>query len=219
MHIIHIDHLTVNLAGREIFRDLTWAISDRERTGLVGPNGAGKSSLLKTLAGVITPESGAITSQRGVSIGYLPQEITLTPGRTLLGEALTLPPELTAVEAELARLEARLADSAVYSDSGKLARTLAQQEAALERYAALGGPQHESRVKDLLARLGFTPGDYDLPTDTLSGGQKKLVALARLAVESPPVLLLDEPDNHLDLTAKQNLEQFINTYPGAVVIV
>ena len=219
MHIIQIDRLTVNHAGREIFRDLTWAISDKERTGLVGPNGSGKSSLLKALAGVVTPESGAITAQRGVSIGYLPQDVTLTPGRTLLEEALVIPPELAHIETELERLENRLADPAVYGDAGKLTRTLAQQEAALERYAALGGPQHESRVKDTLARLGITPADYDLPTDTLSGGQKKLVMLARLSVELPTVLLLDEPDNHLDLDTKQNLEQFIAAYPGAVVIV
>jgi ATP-binding cassette subfamily F protein 3 len=219
MHIIQIDRLTVNHAGREIFRDLTWAISDKERTGLVGPNGSGKSSLLKALAGTATPESGTIIAQRGVTLGYLPQEVTLTPGRTLLQEALVIPPELAAVEAELERLEGRLADPAVYGDGGKLARTLAQQETALERYAALGGPQHESRVKDTLARLGITPADYDLPTDTLSGGQKKLVMLARLSVELPTVLLLDEPDNHLDLEAKQNLERFIAGYPGAVVIV
>ncbi len=219
MHIIQIDRLTVNHAGREIFRDLTWAISDKERTGLVGPNGSGKSSLLKALAGVVTPESGAITAQRGVSVGYLPQDVTLTPGRTLLEEALVIPPEMAQIEVELERLENRLADPSVYSDAGKLTRTLAQQEAALERYAALGGPQHESRVKDILARLGITPADYDLPTDTLSGGQKKLVMLARLSVELPTVLLLDEPDNHLDLDAKQNLERFIAAYPGAVVIV
>lgn len=219
MHIIQIDRLTVNHAGREIFRDLTWAISDKERTGLVGPNGSGKSSLLKALAGVVTPESGTIIAQRGVSIGYLPQDVALTPGRTLLEEALVIPPELAQIEAELERLENRLADPSVYGDEGKLARTLAQQETALERYAALGGPQHESRVKDTLARLGITPADYDLPTDTLSGGQKKLVMLARLSVELPTVLLLDEPDNHLDLEAKQNLERFIAAYPGAVVIV
>src|SRR3954469_14432693 len=100
MHIINIDHLTINHAGREIFHDLSWAISDRERTGLVGPNGAGKSSLMKALAGVYQPDGGTINALRGIRVGYLPQEVTLTEGKTLWEEASTPPPELASVEAE-----------------------------------------------------------------------------------------------------------------------
>jgi ATP-binding cassette, subfamily F, member 3 len=219
MHIIHIDRITINHAGREIFRDLSWVIGDRDRVGLVGPNGAGKSSLLKAIAGVIEPFIGAIGIQRGIRLGYLPQEVHLTPGRTLIEEAMTLPPELAEVEAELQRIEAALADPTIYNDAGKLERKLLQQEKGLERYERLDGPRHASNVEATLMGLGFTPSDYDLPTDTLSGGQKKLVALTRLAVEKPHVLLMDEPDNHLDLDAKRHLEKFIRDYPGAVVIV
>src|SRR5690606_18059567 len=89
----------------------------------------------------------------------------------------------------------------------------------LVEYDRLGGPRHASHVRELLAHLGFGEADYDLPTGTLSGGQKKLVLLARLAAASPSVLLLDEPDNHLDIDAKRRLEKFIQNYPGAVVIV
>jgi ATP-binding cassette subfamily F protein 3 len=219
MHIIHIDRITINHAGREIFSNLSWVIGDRDRVGLVGPNGAGKSSLLKAIAGVIEPFVGAIGIQRGIRVGYLPQEVTLTPGITLIQEAMTLPPELAEVEAELTRIEAALADPAVYGDAGKLERKLIQQEKALERYERLGGVRHASNVEALLMGLGFTPADYDLPTEALSGGQKKLIALVKLAVDSPHVLLLDEPDNHLDLTAKSHLENFIRDYPGGVVIV
>jgi ATP-binding cassette subfamily F protein 3 len=219
MHIIHIDRITINHAGREIFRDLSWVIGDRDRVGLVGPNGAGKSSLLKAIAGVIEPFIGAIGIQRGIRLGYLPQEVQLTPGITLIEEAMTLPPELTEVEAELERIEAALADPAIYNDAGKLERKLLQQEKALERYERLDGPRHASNVEATLMGLGFTQDDYDLPADTLSGGQKKLLVLARLAVEKPHVLLMDEPDNHLDLKAKRHLEKFIRDYPGAVVIV
>lgn len=219
MDIINIDRITVNHAGREIFKDLSWSIGDRDRVGLVGPNGVGKSSLLKVIAGLYQPDAGAISTMRGVSIGYLPQDVTLTPGRALLDEAMTLPPKLARAEAELARLEKLLADPAVYSDSDRLERVLAQQEKALEHFEQLGGLSHPSKVKDMLARLGFTPADYDLPTDTLSGGQKKLAVLARLSVETPNVLLLDEPDNHLDLSAKRYLEAFIRDYAGAVIIV
>lgn len=219
MHIIYLDRIAVNHAGRLIFRDLCWSIGDRERVGLIGPNGAGKSTLLKVIAGEARLEAGTVTRMRGVSIGYLQQEVTPTPGRTLLDEAMTFSPELAAVEAELVHIEAQLGDPAVYNDDKALARTLARQEKALAEYERLDGPRHASKVKEILFRLGFTAGDFDLLTDALSGGQKKLVALTRLAVAAPDVLLLDEPDNHLDLEAKRNLEAFIRDYEGAVIVV
>lgn len=219
MHIIHIDRITISHAGREIFNDLSWIIGDRDRVGLVGPNGVGKSSLLKALTGKVTPDKGAISIQRGIRVGYLAQDVMLPPDQTLWQTARTPPPELALVETELARIETALADPAVYGDEGKLTRMIARQEKAIEQYERLGGARHEARVKELLMRLGFTPGDYDLPTEALSGGQKKLVALVQLTIEQPHVLLLDEPDNHLDLDAKRNLEAFIRDYPGAVVIV
>ena len=219
MHIITIDQLTINHAGRLIFEGLNWAIGDRDRIGLVGPNGAGKSSLLKAIIGEVTPDFGTIHFIGPVTIGYLAQQIELPLGQTLLNTALEPPPQLAAVETQLARYEAQLSDPAIYSDEKKLARVLAQQEAALIEYDRLGGPRHESQVRGILAHLGFTEADYDLPTDTLSGGQKKLVVLTRLAAAGPAVLLMDEPDNHLDLDAKQRLESFIKGYPGAVVIV
>src|SRR5574342_117904 len=105
MHILAIDRITINPAGREIFRDLSWTIGDRDRVGLVGPNGAGKSSLLKALAGEYQPDAGAIHRVGEISVGYLPQDVYLAPGRTLLDEAMTLPPELAHVEAELTEIE------------------------------------------------------------------------------------------------------------------
>jgi len=219
MHIINIDRITISHAGREIFSDLSWAIGDRDRVGLVGPNGIGKSSLLKAVAGDVTPDAGFISIQRGIRVGYLPQDVTLTPGAALWQVARTPPPDLAAAEAELTRIEAALADPAVYNDESKLARMLTRQEKALEQYERLGGLRHEARVKELLMRLGFTTADYDLPVETLSGGQKKLAALVQLSIEQPQVLLLDEPDNHLDLDAKRHLEAYIRAYPGAVIIV
>src|SRR5258708_1220022 len=219
MHILHIDRLTINHAGRVIFRDLSWAIGDHDRTGLIGPNGAGKSSLIKAIMGQVQPDKGAITRMNGISVGYLPQEVVLTPGRTVIDEAMSLPPELAQVEAQLAQIEARLAEPAVYNNPDALARALTRQEKALEYYESLGGPQHAGKVRELLAHLGFTPTDHDLLTDSLSGGQKKLVALVRLMMEAPSILLLDEPDNHLDLDAKQRLESLIRDYDGSVIIV
>ena len=219
MHVINLDKVTVNYAGREIFRDLSWAIGDRERTGLVGPAGAGKSTLLKVIVGEVEPDAGMVRLARGVSLGYLPQDVRLTPGRTLIEEAMILPPELARIEAALAKVEAQLADPAVYNDTSALTRALERQARLLEAHEEAGGPRFVSRTRELLSYLGFTPDDFDLPAETLSGGQKKLVRLVRLAAEAPDVLLLDEPDNHLDVAAKRRLEKFINGYPGTVIIV
>jgi ATP-binding cassette subfamily F protein 3 len=219
MHVLNIHNLTVTYPGRAVFRDLTFALSDQDRVGLVGINGAGKSTLFKAILGIVTPDSGAVMRAKGVSIGYLAQEISLPEGKTLLEVALTLPPKLAEVEARLAALEDQLGLPEVYGDDDALEKVLAQQEKVIAEFVALGGPQHNSRVRELLSRLGFTPEDYDLPAATLSGGQKKLVALARLAVEQPSILLLDEPDNHLDFLAKRSLERFIKAYDGAVLII
>src|SRR5690606_31109396 len=126
---------------------------------------------------------------------------------------------LAKVEEELAAIEAWLADPAVYGDEKRLERALTEQERVLEKWERLGGPQVGGKIRELLTLFGFTPDQYDLPTDVLSGGQKKLLALARLGAEAPEVLLLDEPDNHLDLEAKARLEKFIRDYSGAVIIV
>src|SRR5258706_13059618 len=193
MHIIQIDRITINHAGRVILRDLSWTIGDHDRVGLVGPNGAGKSSLFKALVGELQVDDGAITRMRGVTVGYLPQVVKLTTGRTVIEEAMTLSPDLARVEKELTRINAQLGDPAVYNDANALSRTLERQEQALAKYDELGGPRYASKVRELLARLGFGPEDFDLATETLSGGENKLVTLVRLAMEMPDVLLLDEP--------------------------
>lgn len=219
MQIVQLNGVSVNYAGRQIFHGLSWSLGDRDRVGLVGPNGSGKSSLLKLIAGVTLSDEGVVTRMRGVTIGYLPQQITLTSGIRLIDEAMRLPPELAQVEGALNAVETQLASPDVFNDPDRLARALAEQESLIARYLGLGGAQHASKVRELLAHVGFTPDEYNLPIDGLSGGQKKLVALVRLAAENPDLLLLDEPDNHLDVAAKHRLESFIRAFAGAVVIV
>ena len=219
MQRLRIDHITVSFAGREIFRDLSWSIADRDRVALVGPNGAGKSTLLKALMSQVALDAGAVRKPKDLRIACLPQDIDLPPGQTLLDCALLKPPELEAAEERLGAIEARLADPDVYGDPDALSRVLAQHEAQLERFRRMNGHRHASHVRELLSMLGFGEDDYAREAGTLSGGQKKLVALARLAVAAPDILLLDEPDNHLDIVGKARLERFILSYPGAVVII
>jgi ATP-binding cassette subfamily F protein 3 len=154
-----------------------------------------------------------------LTIGYLHQDPRLGPGRTVWQETLSASAELARVEAELAQIEGQLADPAVYGSEAALARALDRQAQLLHAFERLGGPTYESRACSTLFHLGFSEADLDLPVDVLSGGQKKLVGLAKLLVTQPDMLLLDEPDNHLDLDGKAFLEQFIQGYKGAVVIV
>ena len=219
MHILHVNNITVNFAGRELYRDLSWVIDDRDRVGLVGPNGAGKSTLLKVLLGEVEPDAGHIAMQNGIRIGYLPQDIELKRDNTLLDTAMVKPPALVEVESELESVEAQLAEPEVYSDQSKLSRVLEAHEALLVNFEQMNGHRHGSHVRELLAMLGFEQSDFERATETLSGGQKKLVALVQLAVAAPEILLLDEPDNHLDVVGKRQLERFILQYPGSVVLV
>ncbi len=218
MHVIQINGITINHAGRDIFRDLSWSIDERAKIGLVGANGAGKSSLLKALAGEITPTRGSISIQRGIQVGYLSQEIAL-PAGTMYEAACQPAPELESLEYTLLEVEDRLSDPAVYNDSDRLAAALEEQAALIEKIERFNPLKQASTVRELLTMLGFSPEQYDLDVRALSGGQRKLVALARLAAWQPEMLLLDEPDNHLDLEAKAALERFINGYRGGVIIV
>jgi ATP-binding cassette subfamily F protein 3 len=171
------------------------------------------------IAGELVSETGFTIRRKGLSVGRLSQEPRFEPGRTVWQEGLTASTELARVESELARVEAKLADPAVYGSEKGLTRALDRQARLLDEYASLGGHGYEGRVRSTLGSLGFAEADLELPVEALSGGQKKLVGLAKLLVVQPDLLLLDEPDNHLDLEGKAFLERFIRSYGGAVIIV
>ena len=219
MLALNVVNISLNLAGRTILSGLSLEVHADRLVGLVGPNGAGKSSLLKLMAGEYTPDAGTLNRAKGLSVGYLAQEPILDPDKTALEEALSAMPELAQIEAELERLEARLSDPAVYADEKRLARALDQQARLHDRFDALGGPTFERRVRDMLQGLGFDQVDLHTRVPALSGGQRKLVGLTRLLIAHPQLLLLDEPDNHLDLAGKAFLERVLREYQGAVVIV
>jgi len=220
MIAISLSNLNLILGARAIFRDLSWEIQHDQKIGLVGPNGAGKSSLFKLIMGEYTPEpGGSIARARSVSVGYLPQQPEFDPARSAYELGLDGNPRYAEVEAELNRIENSLSDPAVYNHPSTLARTLELQAKYLQEYEALGGENYPKRVREILQGLGLPASDLDKPLGVLSGGQKKLVGLARLMMAKPSVLLLDEPDNHLDLPAKAFLERLILDYPGAVVLV
>ena len=217
---IQLANLSLVLGATHIFDDLSWEIQHGQKLGLIGANGAGKSSLFKLITGEYTPEQGgSLTFARGVTTGYLAQTPELDLSQTALESALDGNPRVALVRDELLRIEESLGDPEVYGNDRRLGRAVDSQQSLIEEYDALGGDTYPVRVEEMLLGLGLPLGDLSKPLSTLSGGQKKLVGLARLLLLHPDVLLLDEPDNHLDLPGKIFLEKLIREYDGTVVIV
>jgi len=203
---------------RTIFADLSLTIQDHARIGLIGPNGSGKSTLLRTIAGLEPPETGRVTRPRDLRIAYLAQEqppSDATAMATLLGAR----PDLVRIERELAAIATRLGDPALSADLTALSGVLEQQERLLHAFDQAGGARLGSRAVGLLQDLGIPRDHWELPLSALSGGQRKLVGLAACLIADPELLLLDEPDNHLDLARKETLERLLGEFDGAVVIV
>jgi ATP-binding cassette, subfamily F, member 3 len=217
---IRLSNVHLVLGARTIFKDLNWEVQDGQVIGLIGPNGAGKSSLLKLINGELSPEpGGTFTRAKGVTVGYLSQEPDFDPHLSAMSIALAGNPRVAELEAELEQVEASLGEARVYNDPKQLQRALSLQERYLEEYLSLGGEGYPERVRGLLKGLGLEELEFEKPAGALSGGQKKLVGLARLLLARPEVLLLDEPDNHLDLSGKAYLERLVKEYPGPVVII
>ena len=211
--------IAVTYASHPVFTDLSCEVHDDRVAGLIGPNGGGKTTLLRVLAGEISPSAGTVSRRTDLSIGYLSQEVTLDPEATVFEAAKAESVELSEIERALSEVEGRLGDPAVYEDEEALHRTLAEQEDLLGDYERLGGPGLDARVRSILHALGFCEDDFNRPVRILSGGERKLVGIAAQAVRRPSLLLLDEPDNHLDLDGKRHLERFLREFEGGVVLV
>ncbi len=212
--------VTLVLGARRIFENLNWSIQHDQKIGLIGANGSGKSSLLRLITGEYQAEpGGSVVRAHGVSLGYLPQNVELDPNQGAFEAVLAGQPRWAAVQAALAKVEQGMADPQVYERPSRLTHALEEQARLLEEWAGMGGDTYPARAAETLRGLGLAESDFEKPIGLLSGGQKKLVGLARLLLSRPDVLLLDEPDNHLDLSGKAYLETLIRDYPGAVVIV
>jgi ATP-binding cassette subfamily F protein 3 len=220
MNAIQLSRVRLVLGAHEIFNIPNWEIQAGQRIGLIGPNGAGKSSLLRLIAGSHDPEpGGSVTRAKGVWVGYLAQDPELDAARPVLQSVLAANTRLIEVEAQIAEVERRMADPQVYGEPKTLARALERQQVLLQEFDGLDGATYETRARDVLRGLDLPEAIWSQPIGRLSGGQKKLVGLAQLMLIRPPVLLLDEPDNHLDLAGKVYLERLIRDYDGTVVII
>src|SRR5579883_1186643 len=200
-----------------LFQDVDWLVTPNDRVGIVGANGTGKSSLLKVLAGMEGLDSGSIVTQKGATIGYLPQEGLSLSGRTVFAECMTVFADVRALEEEQEALTHRMSELDPSShEYNQVAERFHQAEA---EFAARDGYTIESQVGAVLSGLGFSQKDWKRRTEEFSGGWQMRIALAKLLLEKPNLLLLDEPTNHLDLEARNWLEGYLESYPHAIVLV
>ncbi|MCS3640458.1 ribosomal protection-like ABC-F family protein [Salinibacter ruber] len=216
--MIKLEDITIEFGEDPLFQNLSWTITpEPHRVGLVGPNGAGKTTLLKVIAGDQRVDSGTITRE-GVSIGYLEQDVQELPeDRTVREEALRAFEEVLALEEQEQEISREL--EAIDHESDRHEKLLNRLHRVQERLDAQDAHRIRPRTEATLTGLGFAPDELDRPLRTFSGGWRMRAALARLLLKQPDVLLLDEPTNHLDIESIDWLEDTLETYPGAVILV
>ncbi|MEA3326914.1 MAG: ABC-F family ATP-binding cassette domain-containing protein [Chloroflexota bacterium] len=215
---LRLNNVTFSYPSKPILQGASCKIQEG-CSGVIGPNGGGKTTLLKLILGELQPDKGFISRDKALNIAYMAQEIELPQDVTAFEVVKQGAHHVLALEAELSTIESRFADSNYYSNKKQLTSLLDQQENILRAYTELGGPGLDGQVKSVLRAIGLNDHEMQLPVKHLSGGQKKLLGLARIIISNPDILLLDEPDNHLDLNGKSLLQNVIEAFSGSVVIV
>ncbi|HHU95982.1 MAG: ABC-F family ATP-binding cassette domain-containing protein [Bacteroidota bacterium] len=216
--MISIDNLTVRFGGFTLLDQVSFVLNRNERVALTGRNGSGKSTLLKIMAGLQPPTEGLVSTPKEVSIGYLPQHMTVSDSRTVLEEASLAFEQLLAMEQKVKRLHQEMAERTDYESDDYHA--LIQRATDMQEQLHFSGIHtFEAEAEKTLLGLGFERGDFDRPTSEFSGGWRMRIELAKILLQAPDVLLLDEPTNHLDIDSIQWLEQFLAASGSAVMLV
>ena len=213
--MLSVSNIRKTYADRTLFSELTLNVVVGDRIVLIGPNGSGKTTLLDILAGDISPDTGSVSTQRNVTIGYLKQEPLPFSGNTLLQEVSEASSEVTALRDKITATHESLSSETNSVKLAELLRQLSQLDKALE---AAGAGDREHEAKAILSGLGFKQNDFIRPLGEFSGGWLMRAALARLLFRKPDLLLLDEPTNHLDLDANLWFEKYLGSFRGAVVV-
>ena len=212
-----VQNLSLAFGGRPILHRASFKVEDGERAAIIGANGTGKSTLLRLIAGIITPDEGTVSVPKNTEVGYLPQEITLESDHSVIGECRQVYADLLEHEEEMRRLEEQM--SHVDHDSPKFQSIAERYEYLLHETQRRDLYSMDATIKKVLGGLGFQTKDYERPCNEFSGGWQMRIALAKILLQNPDVILLDEPTNHLDIESIEWLAQWIQGHNGSVLMV
>lgn len=213
--MIRIENISKSASHRILYIEASAALNRGEKGGLVGPNGAGKTTLFRMITGEELPDEGQVAAEKNITIGYFNQDVGEMAGRSAVAEAMEGAGPVSVIAAELRELEARMVDPDQLDQMDEIIERYGEVQA---RYEELDGYSLEGRAREVLAGLSFSQEMMDGDVGKLSGGWKMRVALARILLMRPDVMLLDEPSNHLDIESLIWLENFLKTYDGALLM-
>ncbi|MCF8891195.1 ABC-F family ATP-binding cassette domain-containing protein [Priestia megaterium] len=219
MIILQLNGITKYYGAEPILSNIKLEVQSKDRIALVGRNGAGKSTLLKIIAEQLSYDSGEIIKPKDVSIDYMGQDTVLESTLSIWEEMMTVFAPLKKMEKELRTLETKMGDPDIFNDSVQYEKLTKEYDQLQVTFKDLGGYQYEADTRSILHGFRFSNFDYSTPISSLSGGQKTRLALAKLLLTKPDLLILDEPTNHLDIETLAWLEQFLQGYEGAILIV
>ncbi|MBQ2833351.1 MAG: ABC-F family ATP-binding cassette domain-containing protein [Clostridia bacterium] len=217
MIVLSAQNIAKSFGVNAVLKDISFTLQQGDRIGLVGVNGCGKSTLMRIIAGLDSPDAGEISMVRGTRIGYLAQQDMVAGGASVWAELESVYEPVFEMEKRLRMLESDMEHA--HEDAAQFNRLSSEYDKLMRRFEDADGYAWKSMVSGVLNGLGFKPAQYDQPVDSLSGGEKTRLCLARLLLQKPDLLLLDEPTNHLDMETLSWLENYLAAYRGSVLVI